>query len=134
MKLPIYLTDAASHTASSLHCPICGGYNLHQHNVVVYTGLCPDYSQKLEQEITVFENGMVSAEFVNRDSLRNPSSRRDGIRISMTCEHCSDDPANPEDAVPDLLIYQHKGTTYIEWDSYRLAPRDSLRLKAKDGL
>lgn len=40
----------------------------------------------------------------------------------MECEGCSNDPRNPEDIVPDLIIYQHKGTTYIEWDSHRLIP------------
>ena len=134
MRRSIYLTNDLSHTVSLLHCPLCGGYNLHQRNVAVYTGLCPEYNHALEQEIIVFENGTVEGTFVKRKYLRNPSSRRDGIRISMMCEHCSEDPANPEGAVPDLIIYQHKGSTHIEWDSNNLIPNDSFCLEAKDGL
>lgn len=31
-----------------------------------------------------------------------------GIRIRFRCEHCSD-------KKPELLIYQHEGTTFVEW-------------------
>ena len=136
MKLPIELTAAASQYNTSLHCPVCGGHNLHHHNVAVYTSLCPEDDFTREQEVLVYENGVVRDHLVTRDSGRNPSSRRDGIRISMTCEVCSDDPRNPEDVVPDLIIYQHKGTTYIEWDNHRLLPLTSARrpTRSKDGL
>jgi 5-methylcytosine-specific restriction endonuclease McrA len=37
-----------------------------------------------------------------------PSPRRDGMSIHFRCENC--------ESKPKLLIYQHKGQTFIEWD------------------
>lgn len=48
---------------------------------------------------------------------RNPSSRRDGLVISFTCEQCSRD--DPGDVI-ELTIAQHKGSTEIGW---RFSPR-----------
>jgi hypothetical protein len=37
----------------------------------------------------------------------NPSSRRHGVAIVFSCEHC--------DGGPELVIAQHKGETLIGW-------------------
>lgn len=37
---------------------------------------------------------------------RNPSARRSGIRIIIECEQCPD--------LSKLVIYQHKGQTFVE--------------------
>ena len=116
MKQSLLITDASGN--GSLHCPLCGGYNLHHEAVAVYTGLCPREDLSKEQEVIVHTNGTVEDGYTLRTGTRNPSLRREGIRIRMSCESCSYDPANPEDAISDLVIYQHKGTTYIEWDDY----------------
>ena len=137
MKQSLLITDASGN--GSLHCPVCGGYNLHHETVAVYTGRCPVEDLSVEQEILVHTNGTVDDGYTSRTGgstgPRNPSLRRSGIRIRMSCEDCSCDPANPEDVVPDLIIYQHKGTTYIEWDHNALivgAPKPSFI--HKDGL
>jgi len=46
---------------------------------------------------------------VDTDISKNPSKRRDGIRIAFECEACG--PVQP------LVIYQHKGETFVEWES-----------------
>ena len=52
------------------------------------------------------------------DSRDNPSPRRNGIRIYFTCESCHSDAMIPYpfDAPPEfeLLIYQHKGQTFLK--------------------
>ena len=47
----------------------------------------------------------------------NPSCEREGLRIGFYCETGC--------IVPDLVVYQHKGWTYIEWDSEKRLPHES---------
>jgi hypothetical protein len=96
-------------------CPLCGGFNLHHMDVIVYNRPEDDDVTKVT-EVRPLETRSLLAD---SKSCGNPSSRRDGLRVTMWCETCESAP----DADPDadlrhfsLLIYQHKGTTYVEWD------------------
>lgn len=85
-----------------IYCPECGknGY-LHHSSVVVY-------ERKEDQTATIHEIGP-------KTTLRpNPSPRRHGIRIRFTCEQHT--------GAWDLLIFQHKGQSYMEWQVVQ--PRD----------
>ena len=44
---------------------------------------------------------------ISRGKNGNPSLRRDGLSIFFWCETCENH--------PKLNIYQHKGSTYIQW-------------------
>jgi hypothetical protein len=89
-----------------LVCPGCGEDYLHQGNVYVYS--------RAEDDETVvvhaISGDLASKNLFQNKGSGNPSSRRHGMRISFTCECCGDD------GYWDLLIYQHKGNTYVEWD------------------
>jgi hypothetical protein len=63
----------------------------------------------LEQQVIVRHDGTVDDGVIPEGTAMNPSEERDGIRISFWCEH--------DCHVPDLLVYQNQGCTYIEWDS-----------------
>jgi len=88
---------------SSLICPICEGDNLHQQAVAFYdhtpTG---NRGFFITPDIEGVEHNSLHAD------LFNPSSRRQGMRVSFWCEHCRE--------TPDLLVVQHKGTTYLGWE------------------
>ena len=88
-----------------LDCPNCGGNNLHQSSVSVFFR---DTEDSKEGKFIRCAVGYVEATNPNN----NPSCRRDGLLISFECENCSAD--------PELAIYQHKGTTYVEWHSMRM--------------
>ena len=91
-----------------LICPLCEGDNLHQGRVVVFERVdesAGEFSQEPDPAI-VTVSGVGTA--ISADNRGNPSERRDGLRIEMECEGCG--------KVPDFLILQHKGTTYMRWD------------------
>lgn len=93
-------------------CPVCACEKLHHQSVEVFSrahlesldGIC----------VQVLPGASVHA---NRSIEGNPSSRRDGIRIYFHCEWCHHD---LQDCPPpyEMLIYQHKGCTYIETMCY----------------
>jgi hypothetical protein len=89
-----------------LECPKCGGNNLHQGWVEVYF--------RREDEdvcaLTLVEGSVVRVD-MSAPSTDCPSPRRHGLRIKMECEQCG--PAG------SVAIIQHKGCTYIEWESVR---------------
>lgn len=88
---------------TTILCPNCGNQNLHHENVEVLERNREDD----RYGIHVFVDG--EKVLVDSDaSTRNPSRRRDGIRISFWCEHCP--------FPSSLLIYQHKGETFIRWE------------------
>lgn len=95
-----------------LACPKCGEGYLHQDTVGVYHKR--RNAEQEEQSVIVSNREGVCVTDVPRAWSLNPSGRRDGIRIGFWCEH--------ECAVPDLLIYQTKGNTYIRWDTERKLP------------
>lgn len=85
---------------AALQCPGCGFGNLHQHQIEIF--------ERPEDE----ESGnhvVISGDDVtiNRDITSNPSPRRNGLVIKFECEIC--------DKSPVLFIYQHKGSTFMEW-------------------
>ena len=86
---------------SELFCPQCGGSWLHHVQVDVFSREEDQPSQK----ITIDQAGNMST---IRNSIENPSLRRDGLRITFDCEMCDIDLA--------LTIVQHKGQTFLNWE------------------
>jgi hypothetical protein len=86
---------------SPLLCPVCGGNNLHHGEVEVFTRKKEDSAEGAH--VTVRENGWADAD---RDMTLNPSARRDGVLIHLSCEGgCG----------PFVLqIAQHKGETLVQ--------------------
>lgn len=99
-------------------CPDCGGNNIHQADVSVYN--CGGFGLKFAQETQQMENvdktsvthvmsdGTVTTTRVPSEHANNPSRDREGLRLSFWCETC--------DSKPNLVIFQHKGTTFIGWE------------------
>lgn len=86
----------------TLLCPN-GGENLHQESIEYF-----DRREDADTGLHVFaERGKQL--LVNEDMRGNPSSRRQGIKIRFSCEHC-------RDTTHVLNIVQHKGVTYVSWD------------------
>lgn len=84
----------------ALMCPVCGGGNLHQ---VVHEVFERDESGIGGLHTKTVRTGTT----VDSDMAGNPSPRRQGAAITMDCENmhgCK------------LVIFQHKGSTYIEWE------------------
>jgi hypothetical protein len=101
MKLPDFSDSAVD---NAIECPVCGGNNLHHANVSVF--------DRVEDEVkttvtTVAESGEVTVRTEDSAESLNPSRRRHGLLITFWCE------SNCE--VPSLAVYQHKGSTYMEW-------------------
>lgn len=84
---------------SELLCPRCEFKYLHHHQVDIYERE-EDAALGLHVEVT---NGQV---VTDTNLSGNPSSRRDGIIISLWCEGCN--------AKLLLKIAQHKGVTLID--------------------
>ena len=109
-----------------LACPTCStaksryDYSrdslIHQDIVQVFTGITPEEGYDMEHQV-VIDGAEVNDGYVP-NSMANPAqggARRSAIRISFWCEHCTVD--------KDLLIYQYKGATYIEWSDEYMLPR-----------
>ena len=89
---------------NDLSCPVCNGMYLHQ-------GAVKHYSRRFEDSeigMLAVVTGDTVAATADTTMQENPSRRRNGIRIEMSCETC-------DDLIADLAIYQHKGSTYISW-------------------
>jgi len=87
---------------STLLCPNCKGNYLHQLSAEVYFVEAEDSDKGNAFEIS--KRHVRSVPMMN-----NPSSRRDGIRVVFRCEFC--------EASPSLTIVQHKGQTFMSWES-----------------
>lgn len=87
----------------ALQCPSCNGQNLHQGTVYVY-----NRDEDAETTAVTMVTGTEVTTVHNARLCGNPSVRRHGLRISMSCEGCGE--------VGDMVVYQHKGCTFIEWD------------------
>ena len=85
----------------NIACPNCENDYLHHSKVHVYSRTSEDNPGI--HAVT----GEGAVHTVDTDMRKNPSRRRDGIRIEFWCEIC--------DGKPVLEIAQHKGTTYIHW-------------------
>ena len=98
-------------------CPCCGGNNLHQTNISVYTPDAPRIEwepRASAQSFTsmtrvthVLEDGIFTSARVEAKHSGNPSSDRQGLIVEFWCEGCENK--------PKLAIFQHKGTTFIGW-------------------
>lgn len=88
-----------------LVCPACNSPNLHQTAISTFF-------RKEDAVEGVFKKIDSSGVFYTHPN-RNPSPRRTGFLIAFACEQCNAD--------PELAIYQHKGSTYVEWETIRKA-------------
>lgn len=88
-----------------LLCPNCGCENLHQTSVSIF-----DRHEDAEITTVIKQSfDELSSRRVMSRASGNPSLRRHGLVIEFWCEQC------PEDVAKALAIYQHKGTTFVEW-------------------
>ena len=88
--------------AYGLLCPVCNSSNLHHETIHTYWRSHEDSKDGVHTECS---DGHTS---VNTDMDKNPSPRRDGLFIDMSCEQCG--PLSMQ-----LAIFQHKGTTFVSW-------------------
>ena len=94
-----------------LLCPICNDEYLHHTDVQIYER-AEDSSNGIHvlviscDEIKCGKNAE-SRVIIDRNMKKNPSERRQGIRIHFYCESCG--------SHLTLNIAQHKGTTEIWW-------------------
>ncbi|WP_157354272.1 hypothetical protein [Aromatoleum toluclasticum] len=87
-------------SGSLLECPSCGGNHLHHGRVEIF--------ERVEDQGTGIHVSVVDGTYaVDNDLTSNPSSRRHGLSIHFTCEHC--------DATPVLTLAQHKGNTWVDF-------------------
>jgi len=96
-----------------LQCPLCDSetFNLHQGKVTSYhRGEDAKETMIVEADMDIVTTRMVKTS----PGDGNPSTRRHGLRIEFYCEHCNQDLFSNN--FPNLLIYQHKGTTYVAWE------------------
>ena len=111
---------------SGLNCPDCGNANLHQSIVTILNRDGEDANTGLKLE-------------VRRTAMRVNNEleflgRRNAITIAFWCEHCGPGagPGPGGENIKQLVIQQHKGTTYIGWEARprkplrKLAPMDSM--------
>jgi len=83
-----------------LECPSCHGNHLHHEKVDVF-----EREEDRSDGIHVLVAAGAAA--VDTNLKGNPSSRRHGLSIHFSCEHCQ--------AKPILTISQHKGNTWIDF-------------------
>ncbi len=101
----------------------CGMDNLHQETVEVYQ--CEEDSVGIFTEASLTETTIKS---IHRHAKKNPSARRNGLRIFLRCEHChfshggyDENGQEIEEEIPPLFeftIAQHKGNTMMEFVYY----------------
>lgn len=102
---------------SVLKCPSCKELYLHQHTTTVYDRPFEDGPVIR----TAVDGGKTELSILPADTNENPSSRRDGIRIEFTCEHC-------DTISMALTIAQHKGFTFLKWElAERVLSEDEAR-------
>tara|TARA_Y100000310_G_C20667393_1_gene808356 strand:- start:1894 stop:2217 length:324 start_codon:yes stop_codon:yes gene_type:complete len=91
-----------------LECPSCHeNYSyLHHETVEVFDPAQEDAEEGLHVRVP----GEGEQVYIDRNLDGNPSLRRHGLTISFYCETC---PARPV-----LCLVQHKGNTYIYWESH----------------
>jgi hypothetical protein len=85
---------------AELICPECTCNNLHQKSI-------DTYFRPEDAEVGIHAHVGFGGVKADADVSGNPSARRSGLFITFECEQCEGD--------KHLNIYQHKGTTYLEW-------------------
>jgi hypothetical protein len=117
-KDPLYsqYIDQDINGISSLRCPICNYHMTHHQAITIYTP-----SEKDKGFISYIEGHRNESYF--GAMTENPSSRQEGIRITIACESC-----HPQWLIGDrtlvyrgqepplfsMLIYHHEGATLFE--------------------
>lgn len=95
--------DFNTNIDDQLVCPNCLGSYLHHSSVTVY--------ERKEDEPDSLQIYVSQGEvLISKDNEWNPSPRRGGLRIRFWCEGCAENPF--------LNIFQHKGSTYIQWGKH----------------
>ena len=95
----------------ALVCPFCGGSDLHQDSMQVIW--------RMEDASTGLRIQSLSDETFSVDhDASGAVGRRQAMEITFWCEHC--------DTRPTLLIYQHKGKTYLTWDNASVIDKSLL--------
>jgi hypothetical protein len=82
-------------------CAHCESPYTHQKRVETYARK-EDSDTGIYNEVDFFKQTVTQG---TDASTSNPSSRRDGIRVVLTCEECN--------GKTDLTIVQHKGNTFL---------------------
>lgn len=90
-----------------LKCPVCEGDNLHHSNVEVFYRAAEDAPTRA---VLVTEDGPRPG-----SASHSPSSRRGGLLIDFWCEQCH--PGVHHGPVFTLAISQHKGQTFVRWET-----------------
>ena len=93
----------------AVKCNNCGGFCLHHFRTEVYNR---DSEDECFGTMSITDDAppeCVKDMKFETSFSNNPSPRRNGIRIYFYCEWC------PKVSVLDII--QHKGSTYIEWES-----------------
>ena len=90
---------------NNLVCPNCGSDYLHHQAVRIYNRAEDEQNCR-----KTFVSNDYSQSSVVKDSIKNPSNRRDGLTIDFTCESCSG-----AEVVAQLCVSQHKGRTQMFW-------------------
>lgn len=83
-----------------LECPSCHASDLHHGKVEIFDR---HEDQDMGLHVVVADSTVA----IDKNLSDNPSSRRHGLRIHFTCEHCS--------TKPILTIAQHKGNTWVNF-------------------
>ena len=93
---------------NSLRCPRCGFDYLRQAAIEVWSR---GEDEEIEGVRITVDGSTVKA------TGRNPSPRRDGVSIAFSCEgrSCDEDGNLDESSAGEVVIFQHKRQTYIEW-------------------
>ena len=96
-----------------LRCPNCKEPYLHHGKVMVY-----DRHEDDEfVNVTTVNDGLSATHRIPSIGSGNPSSRRDGVTIEFMCENCHGGSDEGLVGVFRLTIAQHKGNTYMRWDT-----------------
>lgn len=88
-----------------LLCPHCDTDYMHHAGVEIYN--CKEDAVADRISVSTCDHNNKYQLTVDQEG-KNPSSRRDGIRLFFTCESCNQ--------VSALTIAQHKGQTFMEWE------------------
>jgi len=100
MEAKVVLEKNCYGLGEDLLCPKCHCNNLHQTAVDVYFRP-EDAAHGIHTRVDL--RGVKT----DMNVSGNPSARRSGLFITFECEQCEGNKM--------LNIYQHKGTTYLEW-------------------
>jgi len=103
---------------SPLLCPTCGEANLH--HIAVETCFRQHEDSPVGILVRTEAQGKVVVDSDANMVKKNPSPRRDGLRITFFCEHCHAGEFDSPSMISEyysLVIIQHKGTTYMCWET-----------------